>query len=210
MRGYPNSLLSPDESVVLLIDHQPQMIFGVCGQDRARLLSNVVALAEAAKTFRVPCILTTVEAAAFSGSLLPQIQAVYPEVTPIDRTFINAWEDPRIKDAVAGTGRKRLILSGLWTEACVTFPAMCALEDGYQVFAVTDACGGSSKEAHDMAVMRMVQAGVEPVTWQQVMLEWQRDWANKDTYDAVMGIVKGYGDAYGAGVEYAETMMPKA
>jgi nicotinamidase-related amidase len=186
------------------------MLFGVCGRERSGLLRNAAALAAAAKAFRVPCVLTTVEAAAFSGSLLPQIQQVYPEVAPIDRTCINAWEDARIRDAIAGTGRKRLILSGLWTEACVTFPALCALEDGYQVFVVADACGGSSKAAHDMAILRMVQAGAHPVTWQQVMLEWQRDWANKDTYDAVMGIVKGYGDAYGAGVEYAETMIPKA
>ena len=138
-----------------------------------------------------------------------KIQAVYPQATPIDRTAINCWEDQNLKKAVEGTGRKKLILAGLWTEACVTYPALSALEDGYEVYVVADACGGATKEAHDLAMLRMIQAGVKPVTWQQVMLEFQRDWANKDTYAAVMAIIKEHSGAYGLGVEYSETMLPK-
>ena len=114
-----------------------------------------------------------------------------------------------MKKAVEGTGKKKLILAGLWTEACITFPALSAKLDGYEVFVVADACAGASKAAHDMAMLRMTQADIIPVTWQQVMLEFQRDWNNKDTYDKVMAIVKEFSGAYGLGVEYAETMLPK-
>lgn len=209
MRAYQKSLLDPEQSVVVIIDHQPQMYFGVESAGRACILNNATALAKAAQVFAVPCVLTTVEARSFSGYMAAKIQAVYPQATPIDRTAINCWEDQNLKKAVEGTGRKKLILAGLWTEACVTYPALSALEDGYEVYVVADACGGATKEAHDMAMLRMIQAGVKPVTWQQVMLEFQRDWANKDTYAAVMAIIKEHSGAYGLGVEYSETMLPK-
>jgi nicotinamidase-related amidase len=200
-------LLDPAQSVLVVIDHEPQMYFGVESTQRGAIANNVVGLAKAAQLFGVPCVLTTVEAQTFSGPMYAELQAVFPQVTPIDRTNINAWEDANLKNAVAGTGRKKAIIAGLWTEACVLFPALCMLREGYDVFVVADACGGASKAAHDMAILRMTQAGVHPVTWMQVMLEWQRDWNNNETYDGVMAIVKAHGGAYGLGVEYAESML---
>ena len=209
MRNYPNALLDPAQSIVIIIDHQPQMYFGVESTSRSAIENNVVGLAKAAKLFNVPCILSTVEAKTFSGYMYSKVQAVYPDVTPIDRTSINAWEDVNLKKAVEATGRKKVIIAGLWTEACVAFPALCMQQEGYDVHIATDACGGATKEAHDMAIQRMVQAQVKPLTAMQVMLEWQRDWNNKDTYAGVMSIVKAHGGAYGLGVEYSETMLPK-
>ncbi|MDR3314663.1 MAG: hydrolase [Oscillospiraceae bacterium] len=210
MRNYQQSLLDPTQAAVIIIDHQPQMYFGVESHHRACILNNVTALAKAAQAFNVPCILTTVEAQMFSGYLAQKIQNVYPQSVPVDRTCINCWEDQNLKKAVTGTGKRKLLLAGLWTEACVTFPALSMREDGFEVFAVADACGGATKEAHDLAMQRMIQAGVVPVTWQQVMLEFQRDWNNKDTYNKVMAIVKEHSGAYGLGVEYSETMLPQA
>jgi nicotinamidase-related amidase len=132
--------------------------------------------------FGVPTILTTVAAQSFSGPIFPEIQAVFPNQRPFDRTSMNTWDDQRIRDAIKATGRPKLVIAGLWTEVCVTMPAIEAMKAGYEVYAVADASGGTSKEAHDQAMVRMVQAGVIPVTWQQVMLEWQRDWAHQGTY----------------------------
>ncbi|MDR1736502.1 MAG: hydrolase [Oscillospiraceae bacterium] len=209
MRNYPETLLDPEQSVVIVIDHQPQMYFGVESARRTVIENSVIGLAKAAKLFKVPCVLTTVEAQSFSGFMYSKVLAVYPNVAPIDRTCINAWEDANLKKAVEGTGRKKAVIAGLWTEACVLFPALCMKKDGFDVYFASDACGGGTKEAHDMAVTRMVQAGVKPVTWMQVMLEWQRDWNNKDTYNGVMEIVKEHGGAYGLGVEYADSMLKK-
>ena len=207
MRNYPNVLLDPEQSIVIVIDHQPQMYFGVESTSRSAIENNVLGLAKAAKLFKVPCILSTVEAKSFSGYMYSKLQEVYPEVKPIDRTNINSWEDANIKKAVEGTGRKKVIIAGLWTEACVAFPALCMQQESYDVHVATDACGGATKEAHDMAILRMTQAGIKPLTSMQVMLEWQRDWNNKDTYAGVMSIVKEHGGAYGLGVEYTETML---
>ena len=201
MRNYPECLLDPNDSAVIIIDHQPQMYFGVEGKSRSCIENSVVGLAKAAQLFKAPCIVTTVEAKEFSGNLYSKLADLKLKLTPIDRTFINAWEDANLKKAVETTMRKKLILAGLWTEACVTFPALCMKQDGYDVYVVADACGGASPEAHKMAIMRMAQAGVKTVTWMQVMLEWQRDWNNKDTYNGVMTIVKEHGGAYGLGVE---------
>ena len=207
MKNYNECLLDPEQSAVAIIDHQPQMYFGVESTCRTGIENSVVGLVKAAQLFSVPCVLSTVEAQSFSGYLYSKVQNVFPQTAPIDRTAINAWEDANFKKAVEGTKRKRIILAGLWTEACVLFPALCMKKDGYDVYAVTDACGGATKEAHDMAVLRMTQAGVKPVTWMQVMLEWQRDWSDKATYDGVLSIVKEHGGAYGLGVEYSETML---
>ena len=207
MRDYPNVLLDPEQSVVIVIDHQPQMYFGVESTSRSAIENNVLGLAKAAKLFKVPCILSTVEAKSFSGYMYSKLQEIYPDVKPIDRTNINSWEDANIKKAVEGTGRKKVVIAGLWTEACVAFPALCMQQEGYDVHVATDACGGATKEAHDMAILRMTQAGIKPLTSMQAMLEWQRDWNNKDTYAGVMSIVKEHGGAYGLGVEYTETML---
>jgi nicotinamidase-related amidase len=209
LRNYPDCLLDPAQTAVVLIDHQPQMYFGVEGASRAAIADHVVGLAKAAQIFKVPCLLTTVTAQAFSGPLYARLQAVYPRTVPVDRTTLNAWEDANLRRAVEETGRKHIVLAGLWTEVCVAFPALSMTRDGYRVFVAADACGGASRAAHHTAMWRMVQAGVVPVTWQQVLLEFQRDWNNKDTYNAVMGLIRELGGAYGLGVEYAEAMIPK-
>lgn len=209
MRAYQDVLLDPEQTVVAIIDHQPQMYFGVESHPRATIENNVVALAKAAHLFNVPCILSTVEAKTFSGEMYAKLQDVYPDVKPLDRTSINALEDANFKNALTTTGRKKVVLSGLWTEACVLFPALSLKSEGYDVYVVTDACGGSTKEAHDMAVARLIQMGVKPLTTLQLMIEWQRDWNNKDTYQGLLSIIREHGGAYGLGVEYAETMLPK-
>jgi nicotinamidase-related amidase len=200
-------LLTPDNSVVVLIDHQPQMLFGVTNIDRQSLINNVVGFAKAAKVFDVPVILSTVETKSFSGNLWPQLQAIYPNQTPIERSSMNAWDDENFVAAVKKTGKKKIILAGLWTQVCVTFPSIQAMFDGFEVYVVEDLCGDLDQRTHEAAMRRVEQAGAKSVTWIQVMLEWQRDWAQTGTYDAVMNIVKNHGGAYGMGVEYAVTMV---
>jgi len=200
-------LLTPDNCVVTLIDHQPQMLFGVSGFDRQTIINNTVALAKATRVFDVPVVLSTVETKSFSGNLWPQIRAVFPEQPAIERSSMNAWDDKNFVAAIKATGRKKIVLAGLWTEVCVTFPTVQAIHDGYEVYGVEDCCGDVSQLAHDNAMKRVIQAGAKPVTALQVMLEYQRDWAEKDTYDAVMDIVKTHCGAYGIGVEYAYTMV---
>jgi nicotinamidase-related amidase len=200
-------LLTPANSTVIFIDHQPQMAFGVTSIDRQTLLNNTVALAKSAKAFNVPVVLTTVETKSFSGAMWPQLLGVFPDKTPIERTSMNSWEDANFRAEIERIGRRKLVIAALWTEVCLAYPALEALRDGYEVYAVTDASGGTSLEAHNWAMQRMTQAGVVPVTWQQVLLEYQRDWARKETYDAVLDIVKQHSGAYGMGAEYAYTMV---
>jgi len=204
-----HTLLTPENCTLIFIDHQPQMLFGVANIERQVLINNVVGLAKAAKTFNIPTILTTVETESFSGFMWPQLLRVFPDQKPIERSSMNSWDEPKFVAEVERIGRKKLVIAALWTEVCLAFPAIDALRAGYEVYAVVDASGGMSKEIHDTAVMRLVQAGVVPVTWVQVMLEWQRDWARKQTYDAVIDIVKEHCGAYGSGVEYAYTMVHK-
>lgn len=203
-------LLDKDNSALIFIDHQPQMAFGVANIDRQQLKNNVVGLAKAGKIFNVPTLFTSVETESFSGYIWPELLAVHPEITPIERTSMNSWEDAAFVKAVEATGRKKLVISALWTEVCLTFPALMALEAGYEVYVVTDTSGGTSVDAHERSIDRMVQAGAVPVTWQQVLLEYQRDWARKDTYDAVMALVREHSGAYGMGVYYAYTMVHHA
>src|SRR5437763_5473907 len=203
-------LLTPDNCVVALIDHQPQMMFGVAGFDRQSIINNTVALGKAARVFDVPVVLSTVETKSFSGNLWPQIRAVFPEQPAIERSSMNAWDDKNFVAAIKATGRKKIVLAGLWTEVCVTFPTVQAIHEGYDVYVVEDCCGDVSQLAHDNAMKRVIQASAKPVTSLSVMLEWQRDWAARDTYDAVMDIVKTHYGAYGIGVEYAYTMVHKA
>lgn len=204
-------LLTPQNSQLIFIDHQPQMAFGVQSIDRQVLKNNTVALAKAAKTFNIPTTITTVETEGFSGHTYPELLAVFPDHPLLERTSMNSWDDQKVRDALARNGRKNVIVSGLWTEVCnqgFAFSAMA--EGGYTIFMVADASGGTSKEAHDYSMLRMIHAGVVPMTWQQVMLEWQRDWARKETYNAVMDIVREHSGAYGMGVDYAYTMVHKA
>ncbi|MHB2186087.1 hydrolase [Serratia marcescens] len=203
-------LLDKDNSALIFIDHQPQMAFGVANIDRQQLKNNVVGLAKAGKIFNVPTLFTSVETESFSGYIWPELLAVHPEITPIERTSMNSWEDAAFVKAVEATGRKKLVISALWTEVCLTFPALMALEAGYEVYVVTHTSGGTSVDAHERSIDRMVQAGAVPVTWQQVLLEYQRDWARKDTYDAVMALVREHSGAYGMGVDYAYTMVHHA
>jgi len=204
-------VLTPQNSQILFIDQQPQMAFGVQSIDRQLLKNNVVALAKAARAFKVPATITTVETDGFSGNTYPELLAVFPENEILERTSMNSWDDQNVRDALAANGRRKIVVSGLWTEVCNTTFALCAaLEGGYEIYMVADASGGTSVEAHKYAMDRMVQAGIVPVTWQQVLLEWQRDWARKDTYDEVLAIVKEHSGAYGMGVDYAYTMVHKA
>lgn len=202
-----HGLLDPTNCAVILIDHQPQMFFGVQSADRQTLINNTLGLAKAAKVFKVPTILTTVAAESFSGPLLPELQAVFPQQAPIDRTTMNSWEDPNFVAAVKKTKRKKLVMAALWTEVCLAFPALCAVQEGFEVYAVVDASGATTAEAHNAAVQRMVQAGVVPVTWLQVMLEFQRDWARQETYEPVLAVAREHAGAYGLGILYAKSMF---
>ncbi len=204
-------VLTPTNCQLIFIDHQPQMAFGVQSMDRQALKNNTVALAKAAKVFNIPTTITTVETEGFSGHTYPELLDVFPGKPTLERTSMNSWDDQKVRDALAANGKKKVIVSGLWTEVCNNSFALCAMLEGdYEIYMVADASGGTSKEAHDYAMQRMVQAGVVPVTWQQVMLEWQRDWAYKDSYDAIMAIVREHSGAYGMGVDYAYTMVHKA
>lgn len=204
-------VLTPANCQMIFIDQQPQMAFGVQSIDRQVLKNNTVALAKAAKVFNIPTIITTVETESFSGNTYPELLDVFPGKDILERTSMNSWDDQKVRDALAANGKKKVVVSGLWTEVCNNSFALCAMLEGdYEIYMVADASGGTSKEAHDYAMQRMIQAGVIPVTWQQVMLEWQRDWAHKETYNAVMDIVREHSGAYGMGVDYAYTMVHKA
>lgn len=197
-------LLSPHNSALILIDHEPQMVLGVGSMDRQLLINNVEALAKSAKIFNVPTVLTTVAAKSFSGSIIPQIQKVFPEQKPIDRTTMNSWEDTNFLNAVKATGKNKLVIAALWTEVCLAFPVLSALKDDYEVYIVVDASAGVSKQIHKTAIQRMIQAGAIPITWMQFLLELQRDWAKQETYNETLSIIKEHGGAYGMGVIYAE------
>lgn len=204
-------VLTPQNSQVIFIDQQPQMAFGVQSIDRQVLKNNVVGLAKAAKTFKIPTIITTVETEGFSGHTYPELLAVFPNHKILERTSMNSWDDQNVRDALAAAKRKKVIVSGLWTEVCnTTFALSAALEGGYEIYMVADASGGTSVDAHNYAMDRMIQAGIVPMTWQQVLLEWQRDWARKETYDAVIAIAQEHSGAYGMGLDYAYTMVHKA
>ena len=204
-------VLTPQNSQIIFIDHQPQMAFGVQSIDRQVLKNNTVGLAKAAKAFNIPTTITTVETLSFSGHTYPELLDVFPGQDILERTSMNSWDDQKVRDALAANGRKKVIVSGLWTEVCNTTFALSAMHDtDYEIYMVADASGGTSADAHKYAMDRMVQAGCVPVTWQQVLLEWQRDWARRETYDAVTAIVKEHSGAYGMGVDYAYTHVHKA
>ena len=197
------ALLRPQDSILVLVDHQPYQFTNLNSHEPTMIVNNVIALAKTAKVFNVPTILSTVLEER-GGYLIKGLQDVFPDQKPINRTFINAWEDPSVADAVKKSGRKQLVLAALYTEICLAMPAIQALGDGYDVFIVTDASGGVSVEAHDMAVRRMVQAGAVPITWMAVLGEWQRDWA-RETAAGVAGVVLEHGG--GSGVALAWEMQ---
>lgn len=194
-----DSLLRPEDSVLVLIDHQPYQLANLNSHDPQMVVNNSAALAKAAKLFGVPTILTSVIAAR-GGLLFPQITDVFPGQEVIDRTFINTWEDPKVVDAVKATGRKQLIIAGLWTEICVAMPVIQALGEGWDVTVITDASGGTSLEAHEIAVQRMIAAGANMMTWLALAAEWQRDWARVETAGKMTEIL--WQHSAGSGIAY--------
>ncbi len=200
-------LLTPDNCVVTFIDLQPQMLFHVANFDRQSVINLNVLLAKATRVFGVPVVISTVETKSFSGNMWPQLEAIFPDQAPIERTSMNSWDDSNFVAAVEKTGRRKIVLAGLWTETCVALATVQALYDGYEVFVVEDCCGDVSQLSHDNAMKRVIQAGAKPVTALSVLLEWQRDWALTATYPAVMDIIKAHCGSYGIGAEYAATMI---
>ncbi|QEE43194.1 hydrolase (plasmid) [Rhizobium sp. WL3] len=193
------SLLRPEDSVLVLIDHQPYQLANLNSHDPHIVVNNSAGLAKAAKVFDVPTILTSVVADR-GGRIFPQITDVFPGQEIIDRTFINTWEDPKVLDVVKATGRKQLVLAGLWTEVCVAMPAIQAAGEGWDVTVVTDACGAVSTEAHEVAIKRMIAAGVNMITWMALAAEWQRDWARAETAAALNDVVIQH--AAGSGIAF--------
>jgi nicotinamidase-related amidase len=205
-----HKLYTPADAAVVFIDHQPQMIFGVANADRATLINNVTLLAKVAKEFGVPTVLTAVETESFSGYVWPQLLDVFPGQPVVERSSMNSWDDASFRRAIEATGRKNIILTGLWTEVCVTWPALEMLGAGYNVYVVEDCCGATSPAAQEAALSRMVQAGAIRLTTIGALLEFQRDWKNKTHYNALMDLLKQQAGAYGIGVEYAYTMVHHA
>ncbi|XAZ21576.1 hydrolase [Sinorhizobium sp. B11] len=193
------SLLRPEDSVLVLIDHQPYQLANLNSHDPQMVVNNSTALAKAARAFGVPTILTSVVAGR-GGLIFPQITDVFPGQEVIDRTFINTWEDSKVVDAVKATGRKQLIIAGLWTEICVAMPVIQALGEGWDVTVITDASGGTSLEAHEVAIQRMIAAGANMMTWVALAAEWQRDWARTEHADELTDIFKQH--AAGSGIAY--------
>lgn len=203
-----DALLTPDNCAVLLIDHQPSQLANVNSHEPTMVINNVTGLAKTAKAFGVPVILTTISAKR-GGAIFQQIQAVFPDQEPIDRTFINSWEDRRVAEAVKNTGRKKLVIAALWSEMCLAQPAIHAMGEGYDVYVVTDASGGVSPEAHDMAIRRVVAAGAQPITWLGMAGELQRDWARTERLGEVAQILFDHAGASGTvlGWELANEAM---
>lgn len=201
------SLLTPDNHTLLMIDHQSQMAFATRSIDVQLLRTNSAMVAEAAKGFSVSTILTSVAEKTFSGPLFDEVKGAFPGKAAIDRTTMNCFEDENVVAAFNAAGKKRVVLSGLWTSVCIVGPALTAIEQGYEVYVIADACGDVSDEAHNRAMDRMVQAGVVPMTSLQYLLELQRDWARGATYGLTTGIAKVYGGGYGLGIIYAKEMF---
>jgi nicotinamidase-related amidase len=200
-------LLTPDVCALLLIDQQAGLAFAVSSIDREVLLGNTVALAKTAATFAVPIIVSTSASKVYSGPLMPRIAAALPGQRVFERRNMNVWEDEPAQAAVVATGRRTLLVSGLLTEACVSFPVLCALQEGYEVFVVADACGGLTANSHELALRRMQAAGARVTSWIQVLLELQRDWTRHETYEAARAIVVEHGGGYGIGLAYARDMI---
>jgi len=201
-----HGMLSPKECAVALIDFQPAMFAGVHSHDRTTIVQNVQILAKAAKLFQVPAILSTVAAQSFSGAMIPELSDIFPGQQPIDRSSINSWLDPNFKSAVQQTDRRKIVVAGLWTEACVMFPTLDMIQAGYEVYIPTDACGDITVEAHERAVQRLVQAGAVPLNALQFLFELQQDWGRSETYEGCMDIMKAHA-AYGIEVRFVKEFL---
>ena len=203
------ALLRPEDSILVLIDHQPFQFANLHSHEPTMIINNVIGLAKTAKVFDVPTILTTVIEER-GGYLIKGLQDVFPEQKPIDRTLINTWEDPKVTELVKKSGRKQLILAALWTEVCLAMPTIQALGEGYDVFIVTDASGSVSAEAHDMAIRRLVQAGAVPITWIAVASEWQRDWAREKTAVGLSSVLLEHGGGSGVALAWELQLLASA
>jgi nicotinamidase-related amidase len=202
-----DTLLKPEDCAMLLVDFQAGLGFGVESASRQVVLNNAVALARTAQAFTVPIVVSTSASRVYSGPLLPALQSALPSVTAIERKNMNVWEDDTARNAVIAAGRRRLLVAGFLTEACVSFPVLSALADGFDVFVVADACGGLTPSGHELALRRLEQAGARLCSWIQVLLEFQRDWTRHATYEAARAIVVANGGGYGMGLAYAREMI---
>ncbi|MDH6265884.1 nicotinamidase-related amidase [Rhizobium sp. SG_E_25_P2] len=207
-KAAPGSLLlNPNDHTLILIDFQSQMSFATKSIDAVNLRNNAALISRAAKGFGVSTILTTVAEKSFSGPMFSEITSAFPGQALLDRTSMNTWEDEGVIAEVNAIGKPRIVLAGLWTSVCIVGPALSAIDQGFEVYVIADACGDVSTEAHDRAMERMIQAGARPMTALQYMLELQRDWARGETYDLTTGIAKEFGGAYGLGIIYAKSMF---
>jgi nicotinamidase-related amidase len=200
-------LLTPTDHTLVMIDFQSQMAFATKSIDASLLRTNAALVANAAAGFGASTILTTVAEKSFSGPMFSEITDAFPGQPLLDRTSMNTWEDQAVIDQVNTIGKSRIVLAGLWTSVCIVGPALSALDQGFEVYVITDACGDISDEAHERAVTRMIQAGAQPITSLQYLLEMQRDWARGETYEMTTGVAKTFGGAYGLGITYAKTMF---
>ena len=200
-------LLSPQDHTLILIDFQSQMAFATHSIDPVQLRSNAGLVAAAAAGFGVSTVLTTVAEKSFSGPMFDEVTAPFPGQALLDRTSMNTWEDAAVIERVNEIGKPRIVLAGLWTSVCIVGPALSALDQGFEVYVIADACGDISTEAHNRAMDRMVQAGARPITALQYLLELQRDWARAETYDMTTGIARKFGGGYGIGISYARAMF---
>jgi nicotinamidase-related amidase len=196
-------MLTPQNSAIALIDYQPAMYQGVQSHDRLTTMNNVQVLAKAAKLFKIPTVLSTVAKDSFSGPFMPEVIDLFPGHDIIDRTSMNSWLDAKFREAVHATGRKKIVVAGLWTEACVMFPTLDMLNEGFEIYVPADACGDLSLEAHNRAMDRLTQAGAIPITSCQYVFELQQDWARSETYDGVMEILKAH-QPYGIQVRFSK------
>jgi nicotinamidase-related amidase len=200
-------LLSPTDHTLIMIDFQSQMAFATKSIDPVNLRNNAALVANAARIFKVSTIPTTVAEKTFSGPMFDEIKAAFPKAKFFDRTSMNTWEDKAVIAEVNRIGKGRIVLAGLWTSVCIVGPALSAIDQGFEVYVIADACGDVSDEAHERAMERMVQAGARPMTAVQYLLELQRDWARSETYEATTGLAKTFGGAYGLGLIYANAML---
>lgn len=200
-------LLTPKDHTLVMIDFQSQMAFATHSIEAVTLRNNAALVASAAAGFGVSTILTTVAEKSFSGPMFDEIKAAFPGQAMLDRTSMNTWEDAAVIQKINEIGKTRIVLSGLWTGVCIVGPALSAIDQGFEVYVIADACGDVSAEAHERAMQRMVQAGAQPMTSLQYLLELQRDWARTETYDMTTGIARKLGGAYGLGITYAKTMF---
>jgi len=200
-------LLTPTDHALILIDFQSQMSFATHSIDAVTLRNNAALVAHAAASFKVPTILTTVAEKSFSGPMFSEVTDPFPGQALLDRTSMNTWEDAAVIKRVNEIGKDRIVFAGLWTSVCIVGPALSALDQGFEVYVIADACGDVSAEAHNRAMERMVQAGARPMTSVQYLLEMQRDWARTESYDSTTGVAKRFAGSYGLGIIYAQTMF---